>query len=345
MTTYNNISGDYIITPTGQVQVSGNTVVTGNISGNYILGNGSFLTGVVTSGTEGATGPQGPSGNDGATGASGFDGASGPQGPLGNDGATGASGFDGASGPQGPQGYDGATGPQGPSGTSVTIIGSVPTVGASPQVTLNAAFPGASNGDGVIALNTGNLWVLTSGTWNDVGTIVGPQGATGASGLIGSTGPQGPQGFIGSTGPQGPQGATGSGATGASGVAGTNGATGASGVAGTNGATGASGLTGATGSATIGGANTYVLFNDSSTANGTAGFTFNKTSNLVTVSGNLTAGNLVIPSSSNLYLGGTAFTRTLVVGRPSTPVTVPLATNNSFNVLTIATGNVAIYTT
>jgi len=44
------------------------------------------------------------------------------------------------------------------------------------------------------------------------------------------------------------------------------------------------------------------------------------------------------------YIGGTVLTRTLTVGRTTTPVTVPLATNNSFNVLT-GSGNVVVYTT
>ena len=180
-------------------------------------------------------------------------------------------------------------------------------------------------------------------------------GTTGASGLTGATGPQGPAGATGSgaTGASGLRGSTGltgstgpQGPTGATGTGGVTGSTGPQGPQGPTGATGASGLTGATGTgASIGGSNTYVLFNDSGSANGTAGFTFNKTSNLVTITGNITAGNIIIPSSSNFYLGNTAFTRTLVVGTVTTPVTVPLATNNSFNVLTIATGNIAVYTT
>jgi len=45
------------------------------------------------------------------------------------------------------------------------------------------------------------------------------------------------------------------------------------------------------GSVTSPGANTQILFNDSGVANATAGFTFNKTSNLVTVGGNVNATN------------------------------------------------------
>jgi hypothetical protein len=62
----------------------------------------------------------------------------------------------------------------------------------------------------------------------------------------------------------------------------------------------------------------------------------------VTATGNVEATNLV--ANNNLYIGNTLFTRTLTVGRNATPVTVPLASNNSFNVLTGA-GNVVVYTT
>jgi hypothetical protein len=70
----------------------------GNIVGNYILGNGAFLTGISGgSGGIGATGPQGPQGPQGPVGATGA-GATGPQGPAGN---TGATGLIGATGPAG----------------------------------------------------------------------------------------------------------------------------------------------------------------------------------------------------------------------------------------------------
>jgi hypothetical protein len=64
----------------------------------------------------------------------------------------------------------------------------------------------------------------------------------------------------------------------------------------------------------------------------------------VNVSGNLSAvGNI---SANTFYIGNTPFTRTLTVGRLVTPVTVPLASNNSFNVLTAnGSSNVVVYTT
>lgn len=63
----------------------------------------------------------------------------------------------------------------------------------------------------------------------------------------------------------------------------------------------------------------------------------------VSATGNITGGNLT--ASGNIYIGNTVFTRTLTVGRSVTPVTVPLASNNSFNVLTVGSGNVVVYTT
>jgi len=58
-----------------------------------------------------------------------------------------------------------------------------------------------------------------------------------------------------------------------------------------NGAAYSSGTGG--GSGTPGGANTYIQFNDAGSFNGTSGLTFNKVSNLVSMSGNLTVTNTV----------------------------------------------------
>ena len=96
----------------------------------------------------------------------------------------------------------------------------------------------------------------------------------------------------------------------------------------------------------------------STTGNITAGYIFGNGSQLTgvassygnanvaaylpTYSGNLSANNLNIGNS--FTLGGTPFIRTLKVGGRISVVTVPLASNNSFEVLT-RTGNVEIYTT
>jgi hypothetical protein len=64
----------------------------------------------------------------------------------------------------------------------------------------------------------------------------------------------------------------------------------------------------------------------------------------LSVTGNITAtGNI---SANNLYVGNTLFTRTLTVATNDiVPITVPLASNNSFNVQIIGGANVAVYTT
>ena len=66
------------------------------------------------------------------------------------------------------------------------------------------------------------------------------------------------------------------------------------------------------------------------------------TAGLVSATGNITGGNIV---GGNIYIGNTILTRTLTVGTRTTPVTVPLATNNSFNVGQRTGGNVVVYTT
>lgn len=59
--------------------------------------------------------------------------------------------------------------------TSPTVlIGTIETVGATPQAVLNAAFPSAVSGDGVQDETSGHFWVYSVSTWNDVGTAPGP---------------------------------------------------------------------------------------------------------------------------------------------------------------------------
>lgn len=116
--------------------------------------------------------------------------------------------------------------------------------------------------------------------------------------------------------------------------------------------------TGGSGNGTPGGANTQIQFNDAGSFGGSPNLTYNQANNVLTVNGAMTAldatvyGNLAAITgvfSGNVYaeayyLGGTPLTRTLTVGRAVSPVTIPLATNNSFNVLTDS-GNVTVYTT
>jgi hypothetical protein len=64
---------------------------------------------------------------------------------------------------------------------------------------------------------------------------------------------------------------------------------------------------------------------------------------LVSATGNITGANL--QATGNIYIGNTVFTRTLTVGTRTTPVTVPLASNNTFDVGLRGGGNVVVYTT
>jgi hypothetical protein len=136
----------------------------------------------------------------------------------------------------------------------------------------------------------GSPVINSSGRWvgNSTG-LVGATGLTGASGVrgaTGSTGVQGVQGASGSTGVQGVQGASGS--TGVQGVQGASGSTGVQGVQGASGSTGLTGATGAAGTATAGGLNTHVQFNDGGTnLGGDADITWNKTTNILTIVGNV----------------------------------------------------------
>jgi len=54
------------------------------------------------------------------------------------------------------------------------IIGCIETTANNPQVRLNALFPSASEGDGVIERLTNDIWVYKSSTWNNVGPNPGP---------------------------------------------------------------------------------------------------------------------------------------------------------------------------
>jgi len=190
-------------------------------------------------------------------------GATGPTGPAGETGPTGPAG---PSGPTGAEGATGATGATGAQGTSITLLGSVATVGD---------LPAAENSvnDAYIVTADGDLYVWSGSAWNNVGTIqgpTGPTGPTGAAGTTGATGSTGPTGAasteVGPTGPTGPTGAEGptgpsDGPTGPTGAAGPTGPTGAgeagptgpTGATGDAGATGPTGPTGASGSATFSG--------------------------------------------------------------------------------------------
>lgn len=54
------------------------------------------------------------------------------------------------------------------------MIGCIISTANNPQGRLNALFPSAVNGDGVIERNTNDIWVYDGTTWNNVGPTPGP---------------------------------------------------------------------------------------------------------------------------------------------------------------------------
>lgn len=108
--------------------------------------------------------------------------------------------LDEITGPAGPTGEQGPPGPRGEAGGSVRIIGSVTSANQL------IAHSEAVVGDGMIAADTGHLWVLSAlppiilGNWHDVGLVRGPAGADGKTGATGPRGPRGPEGPKGSDG-------------------------------------------------------------------------------------------------------------------------------------------------
>ena len=204
--------------------MEGNAQFPADVQAAKFVGNGSQLTGIVTSvngktgvvtieslkGDQGETGPQGPKGNPGEAG---------PQGPKGDPGDTGDKGAQGKSaydlwleagnvgteadfllslkgnpgetGPQGPKGDPGDTGPQGPKGDPGDTGPQGPK---GPKGDPGETGPQGPKGD---PGETG-----PQGLKGDPGEA-GPQGLKGDPG---ETGPQGPKGDPGETGPQGPKG-------------------------------------------------------------------------------------------------------------------------------------------
>jgi hypothetical protein len=86
-------------------------------------------------------------------------------------------------------------------------------------------------------------------------------------------------------------------------------------------------------SAGAGGANTQVQFNDSSVLNGTAGFTFNKYTNAVSIGGSLTTLNAGNISAGGYFLGN---------GSQLTGIDATSIQSGTSNVKTYSSGNVAI---
>ena len=132
---------------------------------------------------------------------------------------------------------------------------------------------------------TGSFGSMTSGTSGSSGSS-GTSGSSGAAGTSGSSGSSGTSGSSGSgtSGSSGSSGTSGSsGAAWTSGSSGSSGTSGSSGATGTSGSSGSSGTSGSSGSANPGGSNTQVQFNDNGSFGGDSGFTYNKTSDTVTI--------------------------------------------------------------
>lgn len=156
-------------------------------------------------GETGDTGPQGikgDTGDKGDTGAKGDTGNTGETGATGQKGEQGPKGDTGDTGPTGNTGATGATGDTGATGVGTTIKGSYNTY----QELINA-HPTGNGGDSYLV--NGSLYVWLDNAWENVGSIKGDTGDTGASGPKGDTGDTGPQGVKGDTGNTGAKGDTG----------------------------------------------------------------------------------------------------------------------------------------
>jgi len=158
-------------------------------------------------GEPGNTGPKGDPGSPGAPGADGANGDPGNTGPRGEKGDQGIPGND--STVQGPKGDTGAQ------GVSVVLQGTKATITDLPAAPTDwNDYAGhawiVTTGDEPSHLN-GALWFwnLSTGQWNDIGKIVGPQGDKGDPGDQGAKGDQGAPGNDGAPGADGSKGDTG----------------------------------------------------------------------------------------------------------------------------------------
>jgi len=156
--------------PIGTEQEVNDAIYVQDESALYIYGADSSFVSVGS--VFGPTGPQGTIGPTGPTG------PTGPQGVIGPTGA--ASTVEGPTGPTGGAGVAGPTGAEGPQGTSLTVVGSVATVGDLPaSATVNDAY---------VVDSTGELYVWDGSAWSALGIVQGPTGPTGSVGLTGAAG-------------------------------------------------------------------------------------------------------------------------------------------------------------
>ena len=219
--TYNGQLGAGNIQATANIQTTSGILAVGNISGNYILGNGSQLTGLPATYGNANVAAYLPTYTGNLAG--------------GNITVTGAGQFNTVNG------SFQVTSPNLIASNKIQVTGSGGNITGANIVNANTFV-----GNGAVPTGGSTSYVLgkLSGSDYDVGWIVGggggsgatgPTGPTGPAGTAGATGPTGPAGTNGATGPTGPQGPQGD-----TGPAGTNGATGPTGPAG-SGATGPTG--------------------------------------------------------------------------------------------------------
>lgn len=373
----------------GATGVTGATGLQGSTGPQGATGNTGATGTQGATGSTGATGAVGTTGATGLTGATGSQGSTGPTGSTGATGLTGPTGATGATGLTGSRAglpYAWRSSPTSntdpgtgnitfnaslylPStvteiyanNTALLGINAIPIFDTWDNSTnnvkgiLSLQYLSSANGyvsfqvDNITALsgyykfdvsNGGGLMqVIIPGPGN-IGLSFSPAGDQGSTGLTGATG------LTGSTGATGPEGSTG--ATGLTGSTGATGETGATGLTGSTGATGPTGATGATGP--VAGSNTNVIFNDDGNANGSNAFTFNKSSNLVTIGGNANiTGNLTISTTAifdgdvgtditGLTDGNTGNRRNIVVVGGS--ISNPNSTSNTTaGTVTLAGGN------
>lgn len=204
----------------------------------------------------------------------------------------------GATGATGPIGLEGATGPIGATGSTGPIgaTGSTGPIGATGATGEGATGATGLQGDRYATTSISSLSITTGSKSLTVGTGLGY--TIGQSVIIANTISQTMTGSVSSY-------ATGNGLLQVSVTSTTGSGTYTSWTVNLAGAAGVPGATGATGP--IAGSNTQVVFNDGGVANGSANLTFNKTVNLLTITGNINAGNLtttgLIDSTGNIEGG------------------------------------------
>ena len=127
-------------------------------------------------------------------------------------------------GPTGPTGSIGMTGDIGATGSTGPIGTGIQFKGTLNNVYDLALIDSPISGDAYIVLSNSHLYLYNGIQFIDGGSVVGPTGNTGPTGIAGVTGPTGLQGASGGAGINGA-----TGATGPTGSAGINGATGPTG--------------------------------------------------------------------------------------------------------------------